>query len=76
MVGPFGKAFHLTLDYGAFPMPRDEIHVFTRPAQIDASLNEMSDDGLYGRNERFSSFTYDVRASHKFREDQLETVQP
>jgi hypothetical protein len=49
--GQFGKAFHLTLNYDAFPTKREEPHIFVRDSTIDEMLNRVSSDELFGRQE-------------------------
>ncbi len=74
--GRFGKAFHLTINYDAFSTNREEPNIFVRDSVVDAMLDQFSVDELLGKNEAFDSYAYAIRAVHRFKEEELELIQP
>jgi hypothetical protein len=74
--GQFGKAFHLTIDYDAFMTNKEEPHIFVRDSMVDGLLMNLTDEEIMGRNTSFDSYAYAIRAVHRFKEAELELIQP
>ena len=74
-----GKAFHLTIDYDSFSTPQMEEHQFIRDSSIDATLQEMTLEEIYGyipSEINFDTYAFAVRAVHRLRDEDLEQLQP
>jgi hypothetical protein len=74
--GKFGKAFHLTIDYDAFMTNKDKPHIFVRDSMVNGLLMDLTDEEIMGRNHSFDSYAYAIRAVHRFKEEDLELIQP
>jgi len=62
----YGKIFALQID----------TDVFVHEPEVDSFLDALDTKELNGYNDVFDSFTFGLRAVHKFTEDELEKVQP
>jgi hypothetical protein len=74
--GQYGRAFHLTLNFDSFLTKREEPTVFVRESTVDALLTRIDNAELTGQNESFDSYVYAIRAVHRFKEEELELIQP
>jgi hypothetical protein len=74
--GRFGTAFHLTVNYDAFPTIREEPNIFVHYSVVDAMLDQFSVDELVGRNEAFDSYAYAIQGVCRFKEEELKLIQP
>jgi hypothetical protein len=74
-----GKAFHLTIDYDSFETTCDEKHQFIWETSVNKALQEMTLEEIYGyipMKENVDTFAFAVRALHRFRDQDLEELQP
>ena len=69
----------MTIDYDAYGTAREEAHHFTREASVNQSLQELTLEELYGYipfASTFDTHANAVCAVHRYRDDDLEKLQP
>jgi hypothetical protein len=55
---------------------KDKPHIFVRDLMVDDLLMDLTDAEIMGRNHSFDSYVYVIRAVHRFKEEDLELIQP